>query len=963
MTHLPVAPRFRRLSPSLVTSACALALVLAERPNSHADTTTITAAKDTTLYADDGNLSNGSGSSFIAGATASGITRRALVYFDVAAALPAGSSIDAVTLRLRLAQTQAGDTDVAIHALTAGFGESTSNANAGPGQGAPAEPGDATWTHRVFDTDAWTTPGADFAASPSAVAAVGAAGQSYDWTAAGLVADVQTWLDAPASNFGWVIIGEEGGFLTAKRFDSRESPLPERHPVIEVEFTPPAATGACCAGDGTCTLTNDPGTSCPGDYQGLGTGCDPNLCPAASGACCLPVAAATCVETTAGDCGTQGGTFEGDATACLDVTCPVVLEPFVDPLPRVAAAVPVSGNSGGAASYDIAIRQVSQQLHRDLPPTTVWGYGDGASGAIYPGPTIVAAVGETVTVRWINDLRDSGSEPLTDHLLPVDPCPHGAHDPSPRIVTHLHGGHVPAEFDGYPEDTLHPGEEATYVYPNDQPGATLWYHDHALGITRLNVYLGLAGFYVLSDPAEAALGLPDGDYDIGLVIQDRTFRPDGELAYPELWTEHFFGDTAVVNGKVWPYLDVDQGQYRFRLLNGSNSRTYTLALSNAASFVLIAGDGGLLDAPVTLGALTLSPGERAEIVVDFSPYADGTEIVLENSAPAPFTGSSTAHPVVHDGEPAALPHLMKFVVGSAAGFTAPLPGAFTPLERLEEVDAVVTRDFELAKGADACTGSAWLINGLRWDDITEYPRLGTTEIWRFINPSGVMHPMHMHLVMFQVLDRQPFEEIDGEIVPTGPAMPPSPEETGWKDTVQVAAREIVRVIARFEDYKGRFAYHCHIIEHEDQEMMRQFETVDCGDAVVDFGEACDLGEENGDGATCCSADCELASAGTSCADDGDVCTDDACNGTLVCGHVFDPANAEVCDGPCGDANDDDRLTATDALIALNTTMDAGACPPSICDVNLSGEITATDALAILRVAVGLPSPLECLAGA
>ncbi len=189
----------------------------------------------------------------------------------------------------------------------------------------------------------------------------------------------------------------------------------------------------------------------------------------------------------------------------------------------------------------------------------------------------------------------SEGELRTEHILPVDLCLHGPNmqGNTPRTVVHLHGGHVAAENDGYPEDTMLPGEEQTFFYPNLQLPATVWFHDHALGITRLNVYMGLAGLFLIRDQFEADLGLPSGDFEIPLVIQDRSFNADGSLAYPAAWQDHFFGEYVLVNGKVWPYLEVRRGLYRFRLLNGSNSRVYTLSLSNGASFQQIGTDGGL----------------------------------------------------------------------------------------------------------------------------------------------------------------------------------------------------------------------------------------------------------------------------------------------------------------------------------------------------------------------------------
>jgi len=543
-------------------------------------------------------------------------------------------------------------------------------------------------------------------------------------------------------------------------------------------------------------------------YDGNGTTCIPNPCPEPTGACCLN--SGVCVVTTQADCTVQAGIYQGTDTVCAPDLCPVVLEPFVDALPLPGVAQPDTGVPGGQATYTIPITEFWQKLHRDLPPTRVWGYGGS-----YPGPTIVASVGQPVMVTWVNDLRDENGVPRTTHYLPVDLCPDGAAN-EPRVVAHLHGGHVPPESDGYPEAWFLPGQSATTAYPNEQLPSTIWYHDHAMGMTRLNVYMGLAGFYLITDVFEQSLGLPEGAHEAGLAIQDRWFNPDGTLKYMEMWDEHFFGDKMLVNGKVWPYFEVDRGKYRFRMLNGCNSRVLTLALSDGASFWLIGMEGGLLPAPVPLTQITIGPGERADVVMDFAAHEPAAEVLLTNSAPAPFPGTP--------GE-GVIPNVMKFIVTAASGHTAPLPATLRPMEVIPESSAVRSRELVLRKQSDACTGQAWLINGLHWMDITEVPHLGTVEIWNFINRSGVSHPMHLHLVMFQVLDRQPFEVVSEQIVPTGPRVPAPPGEGGWKDTVLCPPNEITRVITRFEGYAGLYPYHCHILEHEDHEMMRQFRAV------------------------------------------------------------------------------------------------------------------------------------------
>jgi hypothetical protein len=237
---------------------------------------------------------------------------------------------------------------------------------------------------------------------------------------------------------------------------------------------------------------------------------------------------------------------------------------------------------------------------------------------------------------------------------------------------------------------------------------------------------------------------------------------------------------------------------------------------------------------------------------------------------------------------------MKFRVLAQTGDTDPLPSALRPIVRLQPSEAVVTRDMILKSSGDACGKTKWLINNLGWATITEYPQLDTVEIWRFINDSGVSHPMHLHLVHFQVLDRDGFTKgPGGEIIPNGNPQPPPAEEAGWRDTAMVGPNEILRVIARFEKYKGRFAYHCHILDHEDHEMMRQFQTIRCGDSVLDPTETCDDGDANGTPGSCCSAACTPVGNGTAC-EDGDPCTTgDACeSGTCVPGTPIGPP-AEV----------------------------------------------------------------------
>jgi spore coat protein A len=788
-----------------------------------ADVVSIGAFKDNTIFGESNSLSNGDGDHFFSGTTGVGNVRRGLVAFDIAAHLPAGSTINSVTLTLSMSRSNGTPEFVSLHRLLTDWGEGTSHASGNEGGGAFHTNNDATWLYARYNSSSpassefWVTRGGDFEVFPSDTQTVIGI-TTYTWgSTKGMVADVQGWLDNPSTNFGWIMIGNEKNSSSSKRFDSKDHSNPNVRPDLTIDFTPPSALGACCENDGSCYVTSMATCNTAGDiYQGDGTTCSPNPCVVITGACCLNDG--SCSQEKGSYCTTLGGTYQGDFTVCTNGLCPVVLAPYLDALPIPPVATPTIGTTGLEATYDMEIVQVQQKLHRHLPPTTLWTY-DG----VYPGPTILATRDLPVTVNWINNLQNSNGTPRTDHYLDVNLCPHGAED-VPKTVVHLHGGHVPAEVDGYPEDAFLPGAMLSYEYPNNQLPGLNWYHDHSLGITRLNVYMGLAGAYVISDAFEQSLGLPTGEFDVPLIMQDRSFNADGSLKYPSDLPDHFFGDTMLVNGMAMPFMDVKKGKYRFRALNGCNSRTLTLSLSNGQSFQQIGTDGGLLPSAVTLTEVTLGPAERADLIVDFSAGPTGTEIELINSAPAPFPGTPGI---------GVIPDVMKFVVAGATGSTDPIPASLRPLEVLDPLDSVVDREFVLQKLPHACSGTAWKINGLHWNDITEYPRLGTTETWTFINRSGIAHPMHVHLDFFQVLYSQSFF-VDGENITTnGPRIPPPPNEAGWKDTVMVPPFKLVKVVMRFEDYAGLYAYHCHILEHEDHDMMRQFRAVHFGDADVD----------------------------------------------------------------------------------------------------------------------------------
>ncbi len=282
-----------------------------------------------------------------------------------------------------------------------------------------------------------------------------------------------------------------------------------------------------------------------------------------------------------------------EAAAALD---PSKLTPFVDPLPvpRVARAVGTRPNPEDPAVqvpyYRIAMRAMQQRIHRDLPATPMWGF-DGS----FPGPTLEIESGKGALVEWVNELPQR-------HFLPIDHTLHGAEAtvPEVRSVVHLHGGRTPTASDGYPEDWVVPGKSQTCFYPSRQDAALLFYHDHTMGINRLNIYAGLQGFAIVRDPIEATLNLPSGKFEIPLMICDRLLRADGQLDYPisemagHPWVPEVFGNVLMVNGKMQPYLDVEPRRYRLRLMNGSNGRFYRFSLAGKNEFQVIANDQGLL---------------------------------------------------------------------------------------------------------------------------------------------------------------------------------------------------------------------------------------------------------------------------------------------------------------------------------------------------------------------------------
>jgi len=627
---------------------------------------------------------------------------------------------------------------------------------------------------------------------------------------------------------------------------------------------------------------------------------------------------------------------------------PLTIAKYQTPL-VIPPEMPKTSENATLDYYEIAVRQFLQQiLPAGFNATTVWSYGSVNHGGTfnYPAFTIEATQGKTTQVKWINDLVDANGDYLP-HLLPVDQTLHWANPaggemgrdmmtdnampytgPVP-VITHVHGAHTTQDSDGFPEAWYLPAANnipegyatvgsyndqfsaeaaadgrtwetgsALFEYPNDQRATTLWYHDHSLGMTRVNVYAGPAGFYLLRggpDDLDMGFNRPGLTLGVGvdplqpiteipIAIQDRSFNADGSLFYPDnraffegltpaqlqipfipgttlngqpsdvsaIWNPEFFGNTMVVNGSTWPYLNVEQRQYRFRLLNGSQSRFLMLELSNGGTFYQIGTEGGFLPSVVPLTRLLIAPAERADVIVDFTNLDVGTEIVLQNVGPdSPFGGGLPGVDFAASN-PATTGQVMQFRVVAIDGTDNSTPVASLTLPAMTNVgtptntqyislNEMMSMSVYWRKGWDRTLGLPTIVEArrgrafgptmallgtfdpvggvttpLHWSSpITEMPVLGTTEMWEIHNFTADAHPIHIHLVQFQVVER-----VDAKGVVRGPEV----WETGYKDTVIAYPGEITRVKAVF-DTAGLFVWHCHILEHEDNEMMRPYEVI------------------------------------------------------------------------------------------------------------------------------------------
>jgi bilirubin oxidase len=641
---------------------------------------------------------------------------------------------------------------------------------------------------------------------------------------------------------------------------------------------------------------------------------------------------------------TTGAAFAQVPGGTLD---PTTIQKYVDSLP-VPKVMPKEATIGNIDYYEIAVRQFKQQiLPSSLPKTTVWGYGaaDDPSTFSYPARTIEAKTNMPVRVKWINDLKNPKTKDFLPHLLPIDQTLHWANPPMDcidgmmmpdcrgqsqepytgpvPIITHLHGAHVQPDSDGYPEAWYLPAADnipsgyatqgsnfdqipgfgvtpgaAIFQYPNTQRATTLWYHDHALGMTRANVYTGLAGFYLIRDANTDPSGLPKDGFEIPLAIQDKSFNSDGSLFFPDnraffegvsvpdlqipfipdrtltggisdvspIWNPEFFGNTMVVNGKTWPKLNVEQRRYRLRILNANDTRVMFLKITadpiarpgvSVVPFWQIGADGGFLPKPVKLDQLLIAGAERMDVIVDFTNVPRGTNLYLINEGPdEPFGGGVPGVDFAF-ADPATTGQVMKLTVGRRTSDDTSTKPQFLTLpsrtklgnanrtrtvslnEAESETVFVITADGKIKESrssmavpfapVEALLGTATVVNGVitptsvEWmEPITENPALNSTEIWEIYDFTEDAHPIHIHQVQFEVVNRQDILIVDGTatLVP-GTITGPEAGETGTKDTVLVYPSKVTRVKAKF-DIPGLFVWHCHILSHEDNEMMRPY---------------------------------------------------------------------------------------------------------------------------------------------
>jgi spore coat protein A, manganese oxidase len=472
--------------------------------------------------------------------------------------------------------------------------------------------------------------------------------------------------------------------------------------------------------------------------------------------------------------------------------------PYTIPFGVPPVLAPV-GSTVNADLYQVEMQAASVEI---LPGyrTTIFGYG-----GTFPGPTIVAEHGRPVVVRHINRL----------------PARHPTLGQAGKASVHLHGVSSLPQFDGYANDLIGPGQYKDYWYGNEQDARTVWYHDHAVHNTRLNVYAGLAGMYVVRDPFERSLPLPQGRYDVPLAVSDALFDDRGQLMWDGDERSGMFGDVILVNGRPWPVMQVERRKYRFRVLNASVARTYRWRLSTGDPFTVVATDCGLMPAPQAVTELRHGNGERYEVVIDFAKYPKGRRVELVNlSTPNNLDYENTNRVMAFD--------VVDDATSTSGNSVPDVLNPSNPAMGLSAAAATRERRMELIR-----TNGMWTINGKTWADVEASgfrnvlaaPALGEVEIWDVRNDSGGWHhPFHIHLVDFRVLDRVLVDDRIGRKRKSPPApLAPYPGERGPKDVVYVGENERVRLLMQFGPHPGKYMVHCHHLVHEDHDMMGQFE--------------------------------------------------------------------------------------------------------------------------------------------
>jgi FtsP/CotA-like multicopper oxidase with cupredoxin domain len=469
--------------------------------------------------------------------------------------------------------------------------------------------------------------------------------------------------------------------------------------------------------------------------------------------------------------------------------------PYNTDFVRLAVLSPVrraTDANGPVDFYDISARSAAANIIPGLS-TPILGY-DG----LVPPARIDVEQGTRIVLTMHNKL----------------PARHPTFLTPTNISTHLHGSASLPQFDGYASDITRPGQRKEYHYPNFQPARTLWYHDHAVGFTGQNVYSGLASQYHLHDPQERGLlptyrpNSPGAEFDVGLIVSDMAFQANGAQLFDDRSHSGLWGDVILVNGRPWPRMQVKKRIYRFRILNGSVSRSYRFTLAPASPVFVVGTEGGLMPYSQEITQWRHAPAERYEILIDFSKFRTGQRVELRNlsnpnNRDFPNTDKVMAFDVVDapfdTSGPAATRIPTALNVDNETMKLSPVPG-------MKVRNLRVVRD-----------GGEWTLNGQTWSNVVASgfkavlanPNLNATEIWEFENTSGGwFHPIHVHLVDFKVLSRN--------------GQPPFPWELGSKDVVYVGEGEKVRVIAKFGPHRGKYMVHCHNLPHEDHDMMHQY---------------------------------------------------------------------------------------------------------------------------------------------